>query len=352
MDFKLKALTALLFIAPMSSPISAWATGIPVFCYNCQEASHNAAHSIMDAIRAQTEALLNAQDYVMRNNQTIEMVAEQQRQRTQNERDMNVGLGAKPRPACGQSAAAAIRGAANAAAVKTRSILGQASNSYNMRSKGLAPGESRKEYSIQQVIEKMDEPTFDAGKIIMEREPLDPTDTKAFQEHIQNALMITNPFPAELPSQEEVERIKKSGSQGEREALAQALAMSKRQQVAQYVVIKDIEANTKRIDPNGLKYMLEDIMPFLSDEEKAKLNGKISSNQLNELLATYRVRSPLWVKNLTTSASALGVQKELALQGAEILNQLYMLNTNIIELSKINSMSEARGASQGGMVTR
>ncbi|HCL3477144.1 TPA: hypothetical protein N2A87_006964, partial [Pseudomonas aeruginosa] len=94
------------------------------------------------------------------------------------------------------------------------------------------------------------------------------------------------------------------------------------------------------------------IMPFLSDEEKAKLNGKISSNQLNELLATYRVRSPLWVKNLTTSASALGVQKELALQGAEILNQLYMLNTNIIELSKINSMSEARGASQGGMVTR
>lgn len=128
--------------------------------------------------------------------------------------------------------------------------------------------------------------------------------------------------------------------------------MSKRQQVAQYVVIKDIEANTKRIDPNGLKYMLEDIMPFLSDEEKAKLNGKISSNQLNELLATYRVRSPLWVKNLTTSASALGVQKELALQGAEILNQLYMLNTNIIELSKINSMSEARGASQGGMVTR
>lgn len=352
MDFKIKGIAAALFMVSASISLNADATGIPVFCLNCQEASYDAANSILDGIRAQTEALLNSQDYVMRNSQTVEMVAEQQRQRTQNERDLNVSLGAKPRPACGQSAAAAIRGAAAAAAVKTRAILGQASNSYNIRSRGLAPGESRKEYSIQQVIEKMDKPTFDAGKIIMEREPLDPTDSQAFQDQIQNALMITNPFPADVPSEEDVNRIKATGSQGEKEALAQTIAMAKRQQVAQYVVMKDIEANTKRIDPAGLNYMLDDIKPFLSDEEKAKLTGKISSNQLNELLATYRTRSPLWVQNLMTSASSLGVQKELALQGAEILNQLYMLNNNIIDMTKIVSLTEAREVSQGGMVTR
>lgn len=347
MDFKWIVVLALVAV---SSSVSA--TGIPVYCFNCQEGSSNAAHSILDGIRSQTEALLNGADFVMRNNQTIDMIGLQTEQKIKNSVDLEPSMGAKPRPACGQAAGAAIRGATASAGKKTREILTKTASSYNKRTSGLSPTEPRRDYVVRQILSEMDKPEFDAAQLIMETNPIDPTDATAYRKKLDDTLLATNPFPVELPSEEQQERIKRSGAPGDKETLAQAVVLEKRQQVAQYSILKEFEANTQRIEPKGLKYMLDDITPYLSDEEQKKLDGKLSPNQLEELMATYRVRSEKWVKFVSASPSQSAVLKELALIGAEQLNQMFKLNTNIKELTRMQSIALLRETSQSGLTSK
>lgn len=339
-------------IAAAYQAAPASATGIPVYCYNCQDASFNAAHSIIDAIRSQTEALLNGMDYVMRTEKTLDMISKQADQKIANAKALEPSLGAKPRSACGQSAAAGLRSATASASSKTVALLNKAAAGYNNQTRGLAPTESRREYVIRNIMERMDQPTYDAAKLVMQNEPISAANASGYQQQLTDTLMATNPFPVEMPSAEQIERIKKSGSQGERESLARQIALVKRQQVAQYPIMRAFEANTQRITPEGIQYLIDDIKPYLSDEDKAKLAGKISPNQLDELLATYRVRSPRWTKAMTATPSPEAVAKESMLIAAEQLNQTFQSKRLLDDILRMLSMTEGRTASQAGLTSQ
>lgn len=98
--------------------------------------------------------------------------------------------------------------------------------------------------------------------------------------------------------------------------------------------------------------MLDDVVPYLSSEDQAKLKGKISPNQLDELMATYRVRSSKWVKFVSSTPSQAAVAKEQTLLQAEILNQLFELKQVSKDMVKMLSFSESRNASQAGLQSR
>lgn len=346
MDYR-KLLAAGLFL----SSGQAFATGIPVYCFNCQEGSSNAAHAILDGIRSQTEALLNGADYVMRTNATLNMIGLQATQKIQNSKDLEPSMGAKPRPACGQAAAASVRGAVASAGAKTRAKLEVAAGNYNMQTRGLAPNEPRRDYSIGKVLDRMDKDEFHAAQLVMEDVPLDPN-SAGYADTFKDTMMVFNPFPVEMPSDADIERIKKNGSPAEKEKMANAIALAKRQEVSQYQAVKSFEANTQRFDPAGFQYMLDDVVPYLSSEDQAKLKGKISPNQLDELMATYRVRSSKWVKFVSSTPSQAAVAKEQTLLQAEILNQLFELKQVSKDMVKMLSFSESRNASQAGLQSR
>lgn len=106
-DFKLAVLG--LALIPALSIETANATGIPVYCFNCEEATKNSAHAILDGIRSQTEALVNALDYVARLEGRIDQQKAVADSKIKNSYAMEPSLGAKPRAACGQYAAAGLR---------------------------------------------------------------------------------------------------------------------------------------------------------------------------------------------------------------------------------------------------
>lgn len=347
------ATAAMLGVEPAS------AAGIPVYCYNCQEASHNAAHSIMDSIRTQTEALLNGMDYVMRTEQglatTREVALAQTEQKIANSYQMEPSLGAKPRAACGQFAAAALRGAGSANAATLRSTLAKNTMAHNQRNRSLAKMEPRDQYAVQQIFAELDDPKEPVigGQLLLDDEPIDASDVSALKKLKALLNLLLNPFPVEEPTQEEVERIKANGTPLERERLAQSIVMQQRMTAGQYVFDQKIERNLKTLETAKLKYLIEDIKKYLSSDQKKELDGdKISPNQLNELMATYRVRSPQWIAGVMASPSEANTRRDQSLMLAEILNQLWELNETSRQILQLAAAKETREVSQSGMQSR
>lgn len=337
-------------------PVRASAAGIPVYCYNCQEGSSNAAHSVLDGIRAQTEALLNGMDYVMRAEQKLaterEVAAAIVEQKIANSYAMEPSLGAKPRVACGQMGAASLRGASGASARAVREVLAKNTAAHNMRNRSLAQREPRRDYAIKEILDQLDNPEkpVDAGIVLLEDAPIEPG-TEAVWKALLNLLL--NPFPVEEPSEADVVRIKKSGTPQEREDLAKSVVMQKRTSVGQYVFDQSFERNRQVLDVEKIKYMLKDIEKFLSEEDKAMLKGgKMSMGQLEELMATYRVKSPAWVAQMVASPSQENTARDQTLMLAEILNQLFQLNQNTRQLTKLAAADSVRDVSQSGLQSR
>lgn len=331
------------------------AAGIPVYCWNCENASYNAAHSVVDAVRAQTEAILNGMDYVMRAEQEIttarDVAREATEQKIANSYAMEPSLGAKPRTACGQYGAASLRGMAAGSAPRLQAVLTNRTQMHNSRGRNLAPSEPRREYAIKDVLEKLDDPEkpVNSGNIIMANEPIDPGDAEKLNRLRKNFELLLNPFPVEMPSQEDVERIKASGSPGEKQDLAQTIVLQKRQEVGQYIHDQEFAKNVKRLDPAAIKYLIKDIEQYLSSDQKAMLEGKISPNQLDELMATYRVRSGAWVTTATTSPSSEMANREQMLTQAEMLNQLWEIKQLLAQMLKMQAFTDVRDTSQTGL---
>lgn len=332
------------------------ATGIPVYCYNCQEGSSNAAHSILDGIRAQTQALLNGKDYVMRTEQglatTREVALAIADQKIKNSYAMEPSLGAKPRPACGQLGAAAIRNAAASGRAEVRQVLARNTQAHNKRNRGLALREPRRDYAVKEIIEILDneEVPVDPGPLLLEETPIE-----AGQEAELKALtnLLLNPFPVEEPSAVEVARIKANGTPQEREELARSIVMQKRTAVGQYVFDQSFERNRQILDSSSIEYLIKDIEKYLSGEQKKQLaSGKISQQQLDELMATYRVRSDKWVAQAVASASSMNSLRDQTLIQAEILNQLWELNQTNRQIAKLLAADSVREVSQSGLQSR
>lgn len=349
------AVAAGVALAPEAQAIG----GIPVYCYNCQEASHNAAHSIIDGIRSQTEALLNGMDYIMRTEQELEtaraVALAQTQEKIDNSYEMEPSLGAKPRAACGQFAAASLRGASSASGAALRKTLAKNSMAHNQRNRNLALREPRLDYAVKQIFEVLDNPDEPVigGEVLMENKPIDASDAEGVKKLKAMTNILLNPFPVEEPSQEVVERIKKNGSPLERENLARSIAMQQRMTAGQFVFDQKIERNLQTLETDKLKYLIEDIETYLTDEQKEALKGdKISPHQLEELLTTYRVRSPKWIAEVVSSPSEANSRRDQTLMMAEMLNQLWTMNELSRQQLQLAAAKETREVSQSGMQSR
>ncbi|MBA1280236.1 hypothetical protein [Stutzerimonas stutzeri] len=334
----------------------ATATGIPVYCYNCQEGSSNAAHSILDGIRAQTQALLNGMDYVMRTEQGIstsrEVALAIAEQKINNSYAMEPSLGAKPRAACGQMGAAALRGAGSANQAAIREVLARNTLAYNQRNRSLAPGEPRRDYAIKEVLENLDnenEPVH-PGLLLLDDTPIEASQEASLKTLIN---LLLNPFPVEEPSAADVARIKASGTPQEKENLARSVVLQKRTSVGQYVFDQSFERNRQVLETSAIEYLIKDIEKFLSPEQQEQLKGgKISQQQLDELMATYRVRSDKWVAQTVASPSSISVERDQTLIQAEILNQLWEMNKTNRQIAKLLAADSVREVSQSGLQSR
>lgn len=348
-------LRAAVAIAIIAASKSAFATGIPVYCYNCQDATYNAAHSIIDAIRMQTEAQMNAQDYQMRTTLGVQTaIATSQgvtEQRIKNAYTMDPSI-SKPRLACSQAATSSVRSGAKGASSAARKVLSSKTATYNSRGANLPPGESRKEYSITKVLEVFAEKEDADPTIIISDEPI-TNDAAAIAQHRKVRDATVNPYPVELPPEEEIKRIEKNGSQGEREGLSQMIVLMSRQQTAQFILDQDESKRIQYINSDTFKDQLSYYVEGMDKDTKAQWDtGKLSGYQIDELGSNYRALSPTWIKQQSSNASEVALLKELVLGQAEQLYQQGIMNKYLREQSILTAMKEIREISKDGLQTR
>lgn len=350
-DFKL-ALLGLVLI-PALSIKTANATGIPVYCYNCQEASNNAAHSILDGIRSQTEALINAMDYTARLEGRVDQQKAIADDKIRNSYAMEPSLGAKPRAACGQYAAAGLRSSGASGGKKVAKAFRNWGKRSNAKASQLAPGEPKMDYFVKDILTKMDEDEYDSFELAMEDEPIAVTNAADVTKKRDDLQLLLNPFPVSLPTQQEIDRIKTNGTPNEKQQLAQSIVMNRRMEVAQGILNDKFQSNLQNIDSKDVKYMLDDVKDFLSDEDKKLLAGdKLSPAQLDELMATYRIKSPKWFTSIASNASPEGLQREQVFIMAELLNQMYSLKREVKSSNRLSAVDMGRQISQDGMTAK
>lgn len=354
MDSK-RILKAAIGLAVLAASNSTFAVGIPVYCFNCQDATYNAAHSIIDAIRMQTEAQMNAQDYQMRTTLGVQTaIATSQgvtEQRIKNAYAMDPAI-AKPRLACSQAATSSIRSGAKGASSSARKVLSSKTSSYNSRGANLPPGESRKEYSITNVLEVFAEDEDADPTVIISDEPI-TNEATAIAEHRKVRDATVNPYPVELPPAEEIKRIEKNGSQGEREGLSQMKVLAARQEIAQYILDQDESKRIQFINSDTFKDQLSFYVEGMDKETRAKWEtGKLSGYQIDELGANYRALSPTWIKQQSSNPSEIALLKELVLGQAEQLYQQGIMNKYLREQSILTAAKEVREISKDGLQTR
>ncbi len=332
--------------------------GIPVDCAGCEKATNANANAVLDGIRSQTEIIVNSLDYVMRMGATLNtnLAAREATQKVMQQTD--VALGAKPRPACGQYGSAGVRASASSAARGNGKALSKRAGAYNKAGTALAPGEPRRDYFVKKVLEVMDKPDFEGAETVVLGKTVDSADTAGIKKVDEEILLTTNPFPVEMPSAAEVERVKKNGTAGEKERLAQMVAMTERQLVGQTAIqmfngrdIQQIDVNTK--PGSDLKPMLNEIIPLLNPEDQEVYKaGKLSENQLDELMATYRVMSPKWVAAAMASPSPANAPREQVLMQSEMLYQMWQTNQTLTLIAKLLSIADVRAVTQAGLQTR
>lgn len=332
-----------------------FAYGIPVYCYNCQESTYNAAHSILDGQRLQTEALLNGMDYIMRTSASFGTAIASgtgvTEQRVQNAFKMDPSI-ARPRLACSQTATAGVRSGSTGASNKLRKALVAKTQANNYRGANLPPGESRKEYSIQKVIEVLGEEGVNPAESIISGSPI-PNDAGTIALHRKVKDATINPFPVELPAEEEIQRIKKKGSQGEKDNLAHSYALMARQLTAQSILDEDESNRIQFVKSDPFKDQLSYLTEGMDDDtKKIWTTGQLSNYQIEQMAADYRVLSPTWVKQISASASPEAVNKELVLEMAEVLHQLGIANKLQRQSNILAAMKESREVSNTDLQSR
>ena len=327
--------------------------GIPVACAGCEESAYNSANSVIDSIRAQTEVIVNAMDYVMRMDQTILNERAKAEHKLGNSYKMDPDLGAKPRAACGQYAAAAMRKALATSSKAVQASLRQRIAARNNTGQNLAPGEPRLAYDVKQILETMDKPEYDGPELLLDEEGIDVEDKEVLAAKLDNVLLLLNPYPVSVPSAEEVERIKAHGTPTQKADLAESVVLKERMEIGQQVFAEHFDKKLKKIDPKSIEYMLKDMRGSMSDEQAQQLDSsKLSAYELDDLLATYRVKSEKWFTTVVASPSDAAAQRDALLMQAETLNQLSMLNKEVRKLVRLTAEQSVREVSQAGLKSR
>lgn len=325
--------------------------GIPVYCYNCQEASYNVGHSVLDAIRNQTDALLNGLNYATKADASVGVVTDVQVLKAErvieNTKDWEPTL-AKPNTACTTYKAAALRNAVSKSHMgKTKQMLLDVIRTHNKSASQLSDTEPKREYFVGKILDKLapenKKDLLSSGDAIT----AEPFSASELPKKLEEIAFLTNPLPLESPSVEALREIKKGGSTGDKDSMARMLVSNDRLERAQAILASERLKDARLFDSSSLNYYANQVRRTLDPEQKAAMSGKLSARQIDELTATYRVKSSLWASS-TMGLTSLGVAKEQALTQAEILNQLWKINDTLSTMLRMQAWADAQNVNQKG----
>lgn len=324
--------------------------GIPVYCESCANASTNAGIAVGEQIVAQTKILEETLAYLFKSQEysATQREANLEKTRAAIREEATLGRGSLPRDACGVYAATGARAQSNASAPAVRKDLERSTVEHTRQSRALPEGEPRMAYSITQVIEELDESEILVGHDLLEEKPIKPgSEELEVRKRLQN--LVAFPFPVATPSDDEVARIKEFGTPLEREKLAASIALQRRQELLAYPLEVDLERNIAKIDPSGmgdfLKNKIGGYVTFANGE-------KLSANQLDELLHTYRVNSPEWYQTIATAEDTMLLEREQTMMMAELLASFWEFRKADALERRQQTYQFARETSQAGMTTR
>jgi|TARA_Y100001951_G_C11288221_1_gene270265 hypothetical protein len=330
--------------------------GIPVYCDNCATATQNAALAITQTLQASTKIIQDSMNYAMR---VQELNAAHREAAIENTRaaideDKKLGVNSLPSDACGvySSISGRIQAASSRAAV--RDDLARSTESQSRQSRKLPTGEPRKEYSVNQVLAELDEPTpeelaIDPRPLAVQIASNDPIPENWLDriKRLINLLLI--PYPVATPSDEQAEAIKNNGTPLQREQLAASLVMQRRQEVAAYSMDMLTESNVQRIRSAPMRNFIEN---NLSAEIPDDWGEKISENQLRELLHKYRVSSPRWYRDVATAEDSIALVRDQSMMMAEMLSTLWDIRQLTAQQLKQTTFESTREISQSGLQSR
>lgn len=345
--FKLSVVGAVLFLGSQQA-----SAGIPVYCYNCQEGSSNAGHSILDGIRNQTEALLNGENYAVKAAAKVELSKDVALLKTEraiiNQKTYDVEL-TKPDTACTSYRAANLRSAISGGVTGSlKKALISINGDHNMSAAQLSDTEPKREYFVGKIVDRMypkkGEVAASSADLILS----EPIKEDELAKKLEEVAFLSNPFPLEAPSHEALEHIKKRGSTGDQDSMARLLVANDRTARAQAVLSAEITKDAQIYDSGSiLKEYITKITAAMGDDKKDALKGKLSANQIDEIMATYRVKSPKWVSDTVVSEGILPVREQALIQ-AEILNQLWEIKNLLRDMKVMGAWSDAQNSVQSG----
>lgn len=145
-------LSGILILAVLLLPRAVSATGMPVYCFGCEEATRGSAKLIGTQIKLQTRALVEALDGVGISRNNLELARSSLESKRDNAKTYDPKLGGIPRDTCAL---------ASIGKVKTSSRKSQLVDSYNLAVGAKIHGESTSE------IAPTDDPEFHTAKKIV-----------------------------------------------------------------------------------------------------------------------------------------------------------------------------------------
>lgn len=341
---------------PQSQAVGIGSGGIPVHCENCAVATQNAAISIGEQIQAGTKIIEEAIGYHLKAQELngAQRDAALENTRAAIEEDKKLGVQSLPRDACSVYAATGVRRQADASAAEVRDDLAESTVSHSRQSRDLPTGEPRKAYSVDRIIEELEEPTgVEAGRDarplavqVVSNDPIKPEEVERIK-RLTNLFLI--PFPVATPSEEQIDLIKAHGTPQQKEQLAASLALQRRQEAAAFSMDQLMQANIQNLDATEIKEFLEQRTGMPSPFVDGKL---ISQNQLSEHLHTYRVKSPEWYIDVASAEDDITLLRDQSMMMAEQLATLWDIRQLLVIQAKQASLESTREISQAGLTPR
>lgn len=298
-----------------------------------------------EGIRNQTEATINAMDYTTKALAKVIIEAENNSVKTQKTLETQEEFSpevSKPMGACTTYKSAGARGTGHTSRAELSKEIAKITHRENMRTANLSAGEPRRAYIHGEAIRELENMEATDTVTAFEQAPFEEEDYGAV---LQAVTFATNPLPQPVPTQEELDTILENGDPADKSSYARVLVHNDRLKRMQQVLINQKEGDLKQYDSESIEYLLR-TMP-MTKKDRELLSGKISKNQIDEVMATYRTRSPEWVRRVHTS-STRNLRNDSALMQAEQLRLLWSIDKSINTLITIAAQAEANRLNQAG----
>lgn len=323
------------------------AAGIPVMDAALIQGTGQGFQMTGENIRVQTEALVNALDYSTKAIAGVIVDTETNSVRTQRGLDVHRDYTpevSKPAGACTSYAVAGSRASASAAG-RVGAPLAQHSHQRNLRAARLVADVPRAELAHTEAIRRLQDPKSTSTVTVFESTPFTE---KEYKDVMDTVLYATNPIPQPVPNQKELDIIEQHGSPENKSSYARVLVHADRLKRMQQVLMNQKDKDLQVYDPDAFKYLFnEDNLSDLADSYKQMLSGRLSKNQIDELMANYRVESAEWVKRIHTGGDR-AVLNDVALMQAENLKLLWSISQSLETLISVTAQAEANRLNQVG----